>query len=115
MEASAFITALLLVPLRTLINNKCELRVEGRSKRDVDQLLPYIKGRGLFIKDVPMEFFVGVVPALCKAAMGRNVVSFGAKTPLKGMCGNWDDGGRLGIRFLQRLPSLQHCSSLLKL
>ena len=31
-----------------------------------------------------MEFFVGVVPALCKAAMGRNVVSFGAKTPLKG-------------------------------
>ena len=62
-----------------------------------------------------MEFFVGVVPVLCKAAMGRNVVSFGAKTPLKGMCGNGDVGGRLGIRFLQRLPSLQHCSSLLKL
>ena len=62
-----------------------------------------------------MEFFVGVVPALCKAAMGRNVFSLGAKTPLKGMRGNWDVEGRLGIRFLQRLPSLQHCSSLLKL
>ena len=62
-----------------------------------------------------MEFFVGVVPALCKAAMGRNVVSFGVKTPLKGMCGNWDARGRLGIRFLQRLPSLQRFSSLLKL
>ena len=62
-----------------------------------------------------MEFFVGVVPALCKAAMGRNVVSFGTKTPLRGMCGNWDVEGRLGIRFLQTLPSLQHCSSLLKL
>ena len=35
-----------------------------------------------------MEFFVGVAPALCKAAMGWNVVSFGAKTPLMGMCGN---------------------------
>ena len=53
-----------------------------------------------------MEFFVGVAPALYKAAMGWNVVSFGAKTPLMGMCGNWDVGGRLGIRFLQSLPSL---------
>lgn len=60
-----------------------------------------------------MEFFVGVVPALCKAAMGWNVVRFGAKTPQRGMCGNWDVGGRTGIRFLQRLLSLQHCSSLL--
>lgn len=55
-----------------------------------------------------MEFFVGVVPALRKAAMGWNVVIFGAKTPLRGMCGNWDVRERLGIRFLQRLPSLQN-------
>ena len=89
----------------TLTYNKHELPVKGRSKRDVDQL-PYTKRRGLFIKDLPMEFFVGVVLALCKAAMGWNVVSFGAKTPLMGMCENWDVGGRLGIRFLQRLPSL---------
>lgn len=55
-----------------------------------------------------MEFFVGVVQALRKAAMGWNVVSFGAKTPLRGMCGNWNVGERLGKRFLQRLPSLQN-------
>ena len=86
-EANAFTTASLLQPQMTLTYNKHELPVKGRSKRDVDQL-PYTKRRGLFIKDLPMEFFVGVAPALCKAAMGWNVVSFGAKTPLMGMCGN---------------------------
>lgn len=106
MEASAFTTAQLLDPQRTLIIIEHELPVKGRSKRDVDQLLPYIKRRGLFIKDLPMEFFVGVVPTMCKAAMGWNVVIFGAKTPLRGMCENWDVGWRLGTRFLQRLPSL---------